>query len=117
VAGQAGETFLAQEHGQGIEAKGVALEGQLALAVIEGQVLLTQGDGPLADAVAGRGGAGSGLSLTFATGGVCLRKCLQIKASFLKVCTTAAASIHGQFVIRGDLRWRLRGQFQLQLRQ
>jgi hypothetical protein len=60
---------------------------------------------------------GMGLNLTFATGGGNLRKCLQIKAPFQKVCTTAFESAHSHFVVSGDLRWRLRGQLQLQLSQ
>jgi len=63
TTGQAGEALLAHEYGQGIGTNAVACERQLALDVVDGQVLLAQGNGQLADTVASRGMLGAGLGL------------------------------------------------------
>ena len=45
AAGQAGEAFLAEQHGQGIDTDCVGRLGQLVLDIVDRQVLLPHGDG------------------------------------------------------------------------
>ena len=51
---QAGEPFLMQQDRQRMDADGLAFGGELALDVVDGQVLLAQGDGAFADEIARR---------------------------------------------------------------
>jgi hypothetical protein len=56
---QTSEALLAEQEGQGVDTDGMTGGGQVALDVVDGQVLLPHGDGAFADPIAHRRGAGA----------------------------------------------------------
>src|SRR5207244_7127876 len=60
AARQAGEPLLAQEDGEGVDTEGVAGGQEFALDVVDGQILLAQGDNQCPHAIPCRGLLGGG---------------------------------------------------------